>query len=134
MHATENPALEGEILGDGIPDPAAREVTPGWISRNRAMLLKGRTAAQALALAAPPPARLALAAAAVAAEGLVLVADARRGVISGRDAGRRAGNLALEGAAILAASRVASGALGRHSQRIETARAVLDRLRSAPCK
>jgi hypothetical protein len=132
MHATENPTLEGEILGSDIPDPAAREITPGWITRNRTALLKGRAAAQTLALAAPPPARLALAAVSVAAEGLVLAADARRGVISGRDAGLRGGSLVLESAAILAATRIASAALGRHRRRIATARAVLDRLNSAP--
>lgn len=132
METTADAALEGEVLGEAIADPEAREVTPGWITRNRHALLKGRTAAQALALAAPPPARLALAAAAVAAEGLVLAADARRGLISGRDAGLRAGSLALESMAVLAASRFASAALGRHRKRIATARAVLDRLGAAP--
>jgi len=131
MDTTAEAALEGEILGSDIPDPEAREVTPGWITRNRAALLKGRTAAQALALAAPPPARLALAAVAVATEGLVLAADARRGLITGRDAGLRAGSLALESMALLAASRFASAALARHGRHIRTARTVLDRLHPA---
>jgi len=132
MHATENPALEGEILRDDAPDPEAREVTPGWITRNRHLILRGRRMAQTLALAAPPPARLALAALAVAAEGAVLAADARRGAISGRTAGLRAGSLALEGLAILAATRFASAALARHGRHIGTARTVLDRLNPAP--
>jgi len=132
MQATQQMALDGEILGSDIPDPAAREITPGWVSRNRHHLLQGGAAAQALMLAAPPPARLALAAVSVAAEGLVLAADARRGLISGRDAGLRTGSLALESLAILAVTRVGSVGLGRHRKRIETARTVLDRLRAAP--
>lgn len=126
--STENPALDAELLGRDAPDPEARDVTPGWISRNRAAILRGRGMAQALSLAAPPHLRLALTAAGIAAEGLLFAEDWRRGVLDGRGARNRAGRLALEGAAILAASRLAPALVARHRARIEAARAAARRL------
>lgn len=131
MRHTERPALEGEILGHDIPDPEAREITPGWVTRNRERILACRTLAQALMVAAPPPARLALAAAAVAAEGLVLAADTRRGAMDAGAAVRRAGMLALESTAILAATRYAPAALARHGARLRSMHAALGRFAPA---
>ncbi len=132
MRETQNMALEGEILESDAPDPDAREVTPGWITRNRDRLLKGRAVAQALMVAAPPPARLALAAAAVAAEGLVLAADARRGSVDGRIAAKRAGLLVLESTSILAATRFAPQVLARHGAHIRAAHSALGKFGAAP--
>lgn len=128
----ETKALEGEILDGDAPDPEAREITPGWVTRNRDRLLQGRALAQALMVAAPPPARLALAAAAVAAEGLVLAADARRGVVDVRTAATRAGMLALESTALLAATRFAPHFLARHGAHIRAAHSALGRFGAAP--
>ena len=107
MRNADEPALEGEILGNEIPDPEAREVTPGWITRHKDLILKGRMAARALTVAAPPPARLVFAAVSVAADGLLLAEDARRGLVDRKAAGARAGGLVLEGAAVFAATRYA---------------------------
>jgi hypothetical protein len=134
MHNADTPALEGEILGEEIPDPEAREATPGWVTRNRGHILRGRALAQALMVAAPPPARLALAAAAVAAEGLVLAADTRRGAMDAKAALRRAGILALESTAILAATRFAPSVLARHGHRLRAAHAALGRVGPAPVR
>ena len=132
MRETWNMALEGEILDRDAPDPKAREVTPGWVTRNRDRLLKGRALAQALMVAAPPPARVALAAAAVAAEGLVLAADTRRGTVDAGTAVKRAGMLVLESTAILAATRFAPHFLARHGVHIRAAHSALGRVGAAP--
>jgi len=128
MHNAGDPVLEGEILGSEVPDPEAREVTPGWITRNRDLILKGRSVARALIIAAPPPARLAFAAASVAADGLLLAEDVRRGLLDRKVAGLRAGGLALEGAALIAATRFAPAILVRHASRLAAARSILNRL------
>jgi len=128
MRNAENPALEGEILGGGVPDPEAREVTPGWVTRNRDLILKGRSVARALIIAAPPPARLAFAAASVAADGLLLAEDVRRGLLDRKAASLRAGGLMLEGVALITASRFAPAILVRHGAKLATARSVLNRL------
>ena len=132
MRNAENPALEGEILGGEVPDPDAREVTPGWVTRNRDLILKGRSVARALIIAAPPPARLAFAAASVAADGLLLAEDVRRGVLDRKAASIRAGGLVLEGATLIAATRFAPAALVRHRARLAAARSVLNRLHPNP--
>ena len=134
MRNTENLVLEGEVLDGDTPDPDAREVTPGWVTRNRDRLLKGRAVAQALMVAAPPPARLALAAAAVAAEGLVLAADTRRGTMEAGTAAKRAGMLVLESTAILAATRFAPHVLARHGAHIRAAHATLGRFGASPAR
>ncbi|HUS53207.1 MAG TPA: hypothetical protein VMY41_04275 [Thermohalobaculum sp.] len=128
MRNAENPALEGEILGGGVPDPEAREVTPGWVTRNRDLILKGRSVARALIIAAPPPARLAFAAASVAADGLLLAEDVRRGLLDRKAASLRAGGLMLEGVALITAARFAPAILVRHGAKLATARSVLNRL------
>lgn len=128
MPETERQALEAELLGRDAPDPEARDVTPGWVSRNRALILRGRAMAQALSLAAPLHFRLALTAAGIAADGLLFAEDWRRGALDGRAARNRAGRLALEGAAVFAASRLAPALMTRHRARIEAARAVARRL------
>ncbi len=125
------PVLEGEILDRGAPDPDSREITPGWITRNRDVILRGRVLVQALAVGAPPPARLLLAAIAVAAEGVVLAADARRGSVDAGAAARRAGTLLLEGATLIAASCLAPASLARQGARLRAARAALNRLAAA---
>lgn len=125
------PALEGEILDRGAPDPDAREVTPGWITRNRQTILRGRALAQTLAVAAPPPARLLLAAVVVAAEGAVLAADTRRGAMDAGTAARRAGTLLVETAALLAASRLAPAALRRQGAHLRAVHSVLSRMAPA---
>jgi hypothetical protein len=132
MRKMENAGLEGEILGREVPDPEAREVTPGWVTRNRDLILKGRTVARALIIAAPPPARLAFAAASVAADGLLLAEDVRRGLLDRKAASVRAGGLVLEGAALVAATRFAPAILVRHRARLAAARSVLNRMHSTP--
>ncbi|MDH3666412.1 MAG: hypothetical protein OEN23_05735 [Paracoccaceae bacterium] len=133
MRDADKPALEGEILGNEIPDPGTREVTPGWITRNRDLIRKGQSVARALIVVAPPPARLALAAASTAADGLLLAADFRRGLIDGKTAGVRAGEVALEGAAIIAATRLAPQFFSRHHRKLAAAQSVLRRVQPAPC-
>jgi len=128
MRNAESPTLEGEILGGEVPDPEAREVTPGWVTRNRDLILKSRSVARALIIAAPPPARLAFAAASVAADGLLLAEDVRRGLLDRKAASIRAGGLVLEGATLIAATRFAPSILLRHRARLAAARSVLNRL------
>jgi hypothetical protein len=132
MRNADEPALEGEILGNEIPDPEAREVTPGWITRHKDLILKGRMAARALTVAAPPPARLVFAALSVAADGLLLAEDARRGLVDRKAAGARAGGLVLEGAAVFAATRYAPAILARHRAKLAAARSALHRLDPFP--
>ncbi len=128
MHHNERTPLEGEVLGDGTPDPDARDVTPGWITRRRDLIRNGRTLAQTLAFAVPQPhLRLALTAATIAADGLTLADDLRRGVLDGRGAGVRASRLALEGALLLAATRFAPSLLTRHRGRLAALRSVARR-------
>jgi hypothetical protein len=132
MHDADTPALEGDILGNEAPDPEAREVTPGWVTRYRDMILKGQSVAQALIVLAPPPARLALAVASTAADGVLLVADFRRGLIDRNTAGARVGGLALEGAAIFAATRFAPQLFARHHRKLAAVRSALRRFETAP--
>jgi hypothetical protein len=128
MTGSEHPALEGEVLGSGIPDPEAREITPGWVTRNRDLILKGRSVARSLVIAAPPPARLVFAAASVVADGLLLAEDSRRGLIDRKTACVRAGGLVLDGAALIAASRFAPAMMVRNRGKLSAARSVLNRL------
>lgn len=128
MRDTDRTVLDGEILGEEAPDPEAREVTPGWITRNRDTIRTGQSVARALISVAPPPARLALAAASAAAEGLLLAADVRRGLVDRKAAGARAGALALDGAAIVGASRFAPQFLSRNRRKLAAARSALRRL------
>jgi hypothetical protein len=132
MRNAENPILEGDVLGGEVPDPEAREVTPGWVTRNRELILKGRSVARALIFAAPPPARLAFAAVSVAADGLMLAEDVRRGLLDRKAAGVRAGGLMLEGVALIAATRFAPAILVRHGAKLAAARSVLNRLNPNP--
>ena len=127
MRESETPVLEGEVLGRDAPDPEGRDVTPGWVSRNRAAIMRGRALAQTLSLATPPHLRLALTAAALGAEGLLLAEDWRRGTVDGRALRSRAGRFAVETAATFAASRLAPAILGRHRGRIEAVRAAVRR-------
>jgi len=132
MHTADTPILEGEILGDEAPDPEAREVSPGWVTRNKDIILKGQSVARALIVIAPPPARLALVAASTAADGLLLAADFRRGLVDRKTAGARVGGIALEGAAIFAATRFAPQLFSRHHRKLAAARSVLRRFDPAP--
>lgn len=124
MEGTERRCMTGEILEGEAPDPKARDVTPGWITRHRKQIRRGRDVAQALIVAVPPPVRLMLTAATIAADGLVLAEDLRRGVLDGRAARGRAGRLLMEGVALFAATRFAPAIIARHKARIATARSV----------
>lgn len=124
MEGTDRRSLMGELLEDEAPDPKARDVTPGWITRHRERIRRGRDVAQALIVAVPPPARLALTAATIAADGLVLVEDLRRGVLDGRAARGQAGRLLIEAVALLAATRFAPAIIARHKARVAAARSV----------
>ncbi|MEM1385859.1 MAG: hypothetical protein AAF713_17040 [Pseudomonadota bacterium] len=121
-------AIEGEVLEDRTPDPAASDVTPGWIGRNREHIERGRQLSRALIIVAPPPARLALAAVSVAADGLLLADDLRRRDLEPGAGGVKAGSIVLEGLALAAMSRFAPTALARNLVAIETARTALNRL------
>jgi len=125
MRTDERIVLEGEILGETAPDPEARDATPGWLTRHRELILEGRAVVLALSAAAPPPLRIALAAASVAADGLMLAEDFRRGAVDGRAARLRLGRIALEGAAVLAATRFAPAILARHRHHIAAAGAAI---------
>ena len=133
MYQAETSALEGEILEERVPDPEAREVTPGWVTRNRDLITRGQAVARSLIIIAPPPARLALAAAAAVADGVLLATDFRRGLVDLRSAGVRAGGIALEGATIMAATRFAPRIFAQHHHKILMARSVWRRLNPSPC-
>jgi hypothetical protein len=119
--------LTGEVPDEGAEVPPAHDVTPGWIGRNRQAIERGRRVARALVLVAPPPARLALAAVSVAADAVLLADELGRRLEDGRSGRLRTAALVLEGAAVLAASRLAPARLAANLAGIEAARRVLDR-------
>lgn len=125
----EQTPLDGEILPADAPEKAARDVTPGWIARNRATIDRGRMLGRALIPLAPPPARLALAGLSIAADALLLADDVRRHGEPSEHAGLRAGGMVLEGAALIAMSRFAPVQLARNLAGIEAARQALSRIR-----
>lgn len=120
--------LEGEILEDGIATPRAHDVTPGWISRNHATLDRARTVTRALMMVAPPPMRIPLALASLAADSALWAEDVRRRREDAAKGGLRGVALALEGAAVLAASRYAPVRLAANIGAIEAARRVTERM------
>ena len=120
--------LEGEILEDGITTPDAHDVTPGWISRNRAVLDRTRTVTRAMMLVAPPPLRIPLALASLAADSALWTEDVRRRREDSATGGLRGVALALEGAAVLAASRYAPVRLAANIGAIEAARRATERM------
>lgn len=124
MEGTGRRSLTGELLEDEAPDPKARDVTPGWITRHRERIRRGRDVAQALIVAVPPPVRLALTAVTIAADGLVLAEDLRRGVLDGRAARGHAGRLLIDAVALFATTRFAPAIIARHKARVAAARSV----------
>ena len=124
MDGTGRRTLAGEILEGTEADPQARNVTPGWITRHRELIHKGRCVAQALTIAVPPPMRLVLTAATIAADGLVLAEDLRRGALDGRAMRGQAGRLLIEGVALFAATRFAPAIVAKHKARVAAARSV----------
>ncbi len=120
--------LNGEVLEDGAEVPPAHDVTPGWIGRNRQAIERGRGVARALLLVAPPPARLALGALSIAADAVLLADELGRRMEDRPRGGLRAASLVLEGAAVLASSRLAPARLAAHLAGIEAARHVLGRV------
>ena len=123
---------DGNILGETAPDPAARDITPGWVGRNRGLIEQSRNLGRALMPVCPPPARLALAGITVGADALLLADDLRRRGEDPADCSLRAGGLVLEGAALVAMSRFAPLRLAQNLAGIEAARATLARLRRPP--
>jgi hypothetical protein len=120
-------ALTGEVLEDAAEVPPAHDVTPGWIGRNRQAIERGRRLARALVLVAPPPARLALGAFSLAADAVLLADEIGRRLEDRPRGGLRAAGLVLEGAAVLAASRLAPARLAANLVGIEAARHLLGR-------
>ncbi|MEL6219052.1 MAG: hypothetical protein AAFR79_11390 [Pseudomonadota bacterium] len=118
--------LKGEILIEGTPDPEARDVTPGWVARNRGAIERARNIARAMIVPAPPPVRIALGAATVAADALLLADDMRRRGEDREVGVLRAGALVLEGAAVLAVSRFAPARLAANLAGIEAARRMFE--------
>lgn len=127
-------ALEGEILEDGIVAPDTHDVTPGWISRNRTTLTRASNVTRTLMLVAPPPLRIPLALASLAANSALWAEDVRRRREDARTGGLRGAALALEGAAMLAASRYAPVRLAASIGAIEMARNVTNRMLGARAK
>lgn len=129
--------VEGEVLDDSAPGPRDAEdlpPAPGWIERNRGFIEQGKTLAQTALVVAPPPARLALAALSVAADGVLLAEDVRSGKIDRTAARYRAGGMAVEALALLAASRLAPAILARNRHRLRTAQALVRRMEKAAMK
>lgn len=127
----EDETLEGVVLGEDAPEAAARDVTPGWIGRNRQSFETARTLSRAAIPFAPPPARLALAGVSVAVDALLLAEDMRRQGLEREEFALGAVSVVLEGAAIAAMSRHAPGRLARNLAGIEAARRVLTRVRES---
>ena len=117
--------LTGEVMEQDADVPPAHDVTPGWIGRNRLAIERGRGLARALVLVAPPPARLALGALSIAADAVLLADELGRRLEDRPRGGLRAAGLVLEGAAVLAASRLAPARLAANLAGIEAARHVL---------
>ena len=127
MHDPQNP-LEGEILSETEVAPKAHDVTPGWVSRNRVALERVRSVTRAVMIVAPPPARIPLAVASLAADAALLTADIRRRREDVESGGLKGAVLALEGAALLAATRFAPVRLAANVGAIEAARQAAERL------
>jgi hypothetical protein len=117
--------LVGEVLEDGAGVPPAHDVTPGWIGRNRKAIERGRDLARALTFLAPPPARLALGGFSIAADAVLLADELGRRLEDRPRGGLRVAGLVLEGAAVLAASKLAPARLAASVARIESARRAL---------
>lgn len=129
---TDQKPLDGDILQPDAPDPETRDVTPGWVGRNRDTIERGRHIGRALIPLAPPPMRLALAGLTVAVDAVLLADDMRRRGEDRAEGGLRAGALVLEGAALVAMSRFAPARLAANLAGIEAARQALGRMRAAP--
>ena len=121
-------ALEGEILDDGAVVPGTHDVTPGWITRNRATLEQARAVARTMMLVAPPHLRIPLALASLAADSAMLAEDMRRRIEDTPTGRLRGAALVLEGAATLAVTRCAPARLATNIGAIEAARRVVDRM------
>ena len=134
----KNDWLEGEIVGDEDPGPRERgwqpEPEPSWIERNRGFIEQGKTLAQTALVVSPPPARLALAALSVAADGMLLAEDMRTGRIDRDHARWRAGGIALETLALVAASRLAPAVLARNHLRLRKIRDVVARMEATTAR
>lgn len=130
--------LEGEIVEQDDPGPRERgwepEPGPSWIERNRGFIEQGKTLAQTVLLVSPPPARIALAALSIAADGVLLAEDLRAGRLDRSHARWRAGGIAIEGLALLAASRLAPAVLARNQLRLRKIREVVSRMESSAAK
>jgi hypothetical protein len=120
--------LNGEVLEDGAEVPPVHDVTPGWIGRNRQAIERGRRVARAMILVAPPPARLVLGAVSIAADAMLLADEIGRRMEDRPKGALRAAGVVLEGAAVLAASRLAPARLAANLAGIEAARLVLGRV------
>lgn len=120
--------LKSEILDDEAPDPKARDVTPGWIGRNRAALAELRRLAASAAIVAPPPARIPLAAGCLAIDGAFLAEEARTGRLPVKTVAWRAVGIALESGTLLASTRLAPQVIARNAARIVAARRLFERL------
>ena len=127
--------LDGEIVGDDDPGPRDRdwqpEPGPSWIERNRGFIEQGKTLAQTALVVSPPPARLALAALSVAADGLLLAEDMRSGKLDRHHARWRAGGIALETLALVAASRLAPAVLAKNHLRLRKLRDVVAKMEAS---
>ena len=120
-------AVTGVVLQEGDEVPPAHDVTPGWIGRNRQAIERGRRVARALVLVAPPPARLVLGAASIVADAVLLADDLGRRLEDRPRGALRVAGVVLEGAAVLAASRLAPARLAANLAGIEAMRHVLGR-------
>lgn len=135
--AREERWLDGEVLDKGDPGPRGADEEPprpSWIERNRGLVEQGKTLAATAVVVAPPPARLALAALTVMADGVLLAEDVRTGKIDRDRARLRAGGIALEGLALVAASRLAPAILARNQTRLKTVRNIVRRMEAGPGK
>ena len=129
--AERKDVLDGEILDKDDPGPqGARDEPPPptWIERNRGLIEQGKTLAQTAIIVSPPPARLALAALSVVADGILLREDMRTGKIDRDRARLRVGGIAIEGLALVAASRLAPAILARNRSRLKTAKDIVSRM------
>jgi hypothetical protein len=120
-------ARAGVVLENDAEAPQAHDVTPGWIARHRKSIERGRRVARALVLVAPPPARLVLGAVSVVADAVLLADELGRRLEERPRGALRAAGVVLEGAAVLAASRLAPARLAANLAGIEVARHVLGR-------
>jgi len=124
---------EPEFLFPGTPggEDARRVRGPGWISRNRGEISAVRRLGASAVMFAPPHVRIPLALACLALDAALLAEETRRGARAGKDLSLSGAGLAIEAAALIAATASAPAALARQAPRLLAVRRILARFEDA---